>query len=91
MPNSVTWYFQTLDQQASLSSIKEYIQEIGYGNRRIEGNISSYWINSSLKISPVEQIELLKKLYYNQFEFSPENIKAVKDSIRLYVTKDLLL
>jgi len=86
MQNSVTWYFQTLDQQASLSSIKKYIQEIGYGNRRIEGNISSYWINSSLKISPIEQIELLKKLYYNQFEFSPENIKAVKDSIRLYVT-----
>lgn len=86
MQNSVTWYFQALDQQASLSSIKEYVQEIGYGNRRIEGDLSSYWINSSLKISPVEQVEMLKKLYYNQFGFSPENIKAVKDSIRLYST-----
>lgn len=86
MQNSVTWYFQALDQQASLSSIKEYVQEIGYGNRRIEGDLSSYWINSSLKISPVEQVELLKKLYYNQFGFSPENINAVKDSIRLYST-----
>lgn len=86
MQNSVTWYFQALDQQASLSSIREYVQEIGYGNRRIEGDISSYWINSSLKISPIEQVEMLKKLYYNQFGFSPENIKAVKDSIRLYST-----
>lgn len=84
MQNSVTWYFQTLDQQASLSSIKEYVQEIGYGNQRIEGDTSSYWINSFLKISPVEQIEMLKKLYYNQLGFSPENIKAIKDSIRLY-------
>lgn len=86
MQNSVTWYFQALDQQASLSSIKEYVQEIGYGNQRIEGDTSSYWINSFLKISPVEQIEMLKKLYYNQLGFSPENIKAVKDSIRLYAT-----
>ncbi len=86
MQNSVTWYFQALDQRASLSSIKEYVQEIGYGNRCIEGDISSYWINSSLKISPVEQVEMLQKLYYNQFGFSPENIKAIKDSIRLYST-----
>lgn len=88
MQNSVTWYFQALDQQASLSSIKKYIQEIGYGNQLVEGDISSYWINLSLKISPIEQVEMLKKLYYNQFGFSPENIKAVKDSICLYSTDD---
>lgn len=88
MQNSVTWYFQALDQHANLSSIKKYVQEIGYGNQVIEGDVSSYWINSSLKISPIEQVEMLKKLYYNQFEFSPENIKAVKDSICLYSTDD---
>lgn len=84
MQNSVTWYFQALDQQASLSSIAEYVHEIGYGNQLIEGDLSSYWINSSLKISPIEQVEMLEKLYYNRFGFSPENINAVKDSIRLY-------
>lgn len=88
MQNSVTWYFQALDRQASLPSIKEYIQKIGYGNQIIEGDTSSYWINSSLKISPVEQVELLRKLYDNEFGFAPENIKAVKDSIRLYSTAE---
>lgn len=88
MQNSVTWYFHALDRQSGLSSIRAYIQETGYGNRLVEGNTSSYWINSSLKISPVEQVEMLSKLYYNRFSFSPENIKAVKDSIRLYSTDD---
>lgn len=87
MQNSVTWYFHELDQQVSLSSIKKYVQEIGYGNQLIEGDTSSYWINSSLKISPIEQVEMLKKLYYNQLGFSPENIKSVKDSICLYSTE----
>ncbi len=86
MQNSVTWYFQTLDRQTGLSSIKEYVQKIGYGNQLIKGDVSSYWINPSLKISPIEQVEMLKKLYDNQFGFSPENIKAIKDSIRLYST-----
>lgn len=31
---------------------------------------------------------MLKKLYYNQFGFTSENIKAVKDSILLYSTDD---
>lgn len=88
MQNSVTWYFQALDQQTGLSSIKKYVQEIEYGNEVIEGDISSYWINSSLKISPIEQVEMLKKLYYNQFGFTPENIQAIKDSIHLYSTDD---
>lgn len=88
MQNSVTWYFQALDRKSGLAAIKDYVQEIGYGNRLVEGNISSYWSNSSLKISPIEQIKMLQKFYDNQFGFSPENIKAVKDSIRLYSTDD---
>ena len=50
----------------------------------INGDLSSYWLESSLKISPIEQVELLTKFYKNQFDFDPENINAVKDSIRLY-------
>lgn len=86
MQNSVTWYFQALDQQASLSSIMKYVQEIGYGNQLVEGDTSSYWMNSSLKISPIEQVEMLTKLYHNTFGFSPENIKAIKDAICLSST-----
>ena len=86
MQNSVNWYFQALDRQSDLSSIRDYVQKIGYGNRLVEGDTSSYWLNSSLKISPLEQVDLLKKLYNNRFGFTPENTDAVKDSIRLYCT-----
>ncbi len=83
MQHSATWYFQELDQRTGLSSIKNYIREIEYGNQVVEGDLSSYWIWSSLKISPIEQVELLEKFYNNQFGFSPENIAAVKNSIFL--------
>lgn len=83
MNASVSWYFQTLDEQLEADTLYSYIQEIGYGNKNMSGGLSAYWMESSLEISPIEQIELLRKLYYNNFDFSPENINAVKDSIRL--------
>lgn len=83
MSSSVNWYFQTLDKRLGSEVIRSYIQKIGYGNQRIDGSLSSYWLESSLKISPFEQIELLRKLQDNSFGFAPENIAAVKDSIRL--------
>lgn len=87
MQDSVTWYFQAIDRQAGLTAIRNFIKKTGYGNQTVDGDISSYWIDSSLKISPVEQIEMLKKFYYNQFDFAPENISAVKDSIYLCSTE----
>lgn len=86
MEHSATWYFQALDQKAGHGAIRDFIQKIGYGNQNIGKNTATYWGDSTLKISPVEQVELLRKFYYNEFGFSPENIDAVKKSICLSVT-----
>ena len=83
MSASVNWYFQSIDRQLTYADIQSYIHQIKYGNENLGSNLSSYWLESSLKISPVEQVELLMKLQNNSFGFSPENINAVKDSICL--------
>ena len=80
---SVNWYFQELDRQMGIDVIRSHIREIGYGNEDISGGPDSYWLESSLKISPVEQVELLTDMYRNTFDFAPENIQAVKNSLRL--------
>lgn len=83
MQSSVNWYFQSIDKQLGKPSVYSYIQKIGYGNQNINGDFDTYWLESSLKISPIEQVELLTKLQNNSFNFSPENINVVKDSISL--------
>lgn len=83
MQSSVNWYFQTMDEQLGASCVYHYIQEIGYGNENMSGGLASYWMESSLEISPIEQVELLTELYRNDFGFAPENINAVKDAICL--------
>ena len=83
MASSVNWYFQSVDEQLGTTSVYDYIKEIGYGNKNMSGDFSTYWMESSLKISPIEQVELLTQLQNNNFGFAPQNINAVKDSICL--------
>ena len=83
MNSSVNWYFESVDEQLGAANISNYIEGIGYGNENISGDFSTYWMESSLKISPIEQVELLTRLQNNSFGFAPENINAVKDAICL--------
>lgn len=84
MASSVNWYFQSLDRQIGKPSLQGYFHEIGYGNEDLSGGLSSYWQESSLKISPIEQVLLLTKLHQGELSFSPENVKAVTDSLYLF-------
>jgi bla regulator protein BlaR1 len=83
MKRSVNWYFTSLDEKAGLPRLKQYLDTIGYGNRDLSGGIGRYWIQSSLKISPVEQVKLLARFYQDELPFRSENIKAVKESLLL--------
>ena len=83
MHSSVNWYFQAVDEQLGADLVYDYIQKIGYGNKNMSGDFLTYWLESSLEISTIEQVELLTKLHDNSFGFAPENINEVKDSICL--------
>lgn len=80
---SVNWYFQELDQNVGMDSLSEFYAKIDYGNQDLSGGINSFWLESSLKVSAIEQVELLQKLYANEYQFAPENIEAVKNALKL--------
>lgn len=83
MQNSVNWYFQDLDRSLGSASLYSYYSRIAYGNCDLTGGVDNYWAESSLKISPVEQTELLSGLLENTWGFGEENIQAVKDAMFL--------
>lgn len=91
MKNSVNWYFQGLDKQLGMNKLTEFYHNIGYGNEDLSGGLSNYWMESSLLISPIEQVMLLKALNENEFGFKETNIQAIKDSISIMDTKEAKL
>ena len=86
--NSVNWYFQSLDQVAGLKTLEDFYTYINYGNHDLSGGVSSFWAESSLKISPIEQVEMLQRLYINDFNFDADNIQTVKNALLLSSTAD---
>lgn len=92
MRSSVNWYFQEIDRRLGMPAIYKYVKRIGYGNQALSSSVradtSSYWMQSSLKISPVEQVEQLAALYRNEYGFATEHIAAVKEAICLFSSKN---
>ena len=58
--------------------IQKWIDSLSYGNKTIGDSLEIYWSNNKLKISPDEQLGLLKRLYFDQLPFR----KSVQESVR---------
>lgn len=83
MRSSVNWYFQNLDKKAGKGALQKFYDFIGYGNRNLSGGVARFWMESSLKISPFEQVVLLTGLYENRWSFREEHIRAIKSSLKI--------
>lgn len=71
-------YFQEVVRRIGHDTIKAWIDSLGYGNMNLSGPVDSFWLNNSLKISPDEQLGLLKRLYFDQLPFR----KGVQQAVR---------
>ena len=76
--NSTFWYFQQNASKVGSDRMQSYIDKVDYGNKDISGGITQFWEQSSLKISPREQVEILKRIYTYQIPISKGNIDIVK-------------
>ena len=58
--------------------MQSYLNLFDYGNKDLSSAIDNFWLNGSLKISALEQVEFLKKFYQDQLKISPRTIMLVK-------------
>jgi beta-lactamase class D len=71
-------YYQEVARRIGKDTMQHWIDSIGYGNRNLSGPIDSFWLNNTLKISPDEQLGLMKRLYFDQLPF----MKSVQQTVR---------
>ena len=89
MRHSVVWYFQRVATGIGEERMQRGLDRIGYGNRDISGGLTRFWLQSSLKISPREQVGLLRALFNGSLPFAAEDIAVVKRDITLSSGKGL--
>lgn len=86
---SCIWYFHQIIDTIGEDKIKKELRELEYGNCDTSewdgSNINPYaelngfWLNSSLKISPLEQVEVLVKIFEGKSIYDSKSIKILKD------------
>ncbi|WP_154872308.1 class D beta-lactamase [Paraburkholderia terricola] len=73
---SVVWFSQQVAQSLGQARFQRYTNQFEYGNRDVSGDpgknngTSRAWINSSLRVSPLEQVAFLKKVVNRQLPVS---------------------
>lgn len=72
-------YYQEVARRIGKDSMKLFIDTLSYGNKNMSGPIDSFWLNNNLKISPDEQLGLLKRLYFDQLPFRKSTQQQVRD------------
>lgn len=78
---SVVWYYQKMASQIGEKRMQKFLNSVDYGNKNISGGLTTFWLHSSLLISPDEQVKFLTKLYRNQLPFKKRNMETVRKII----------
>lgn len=86
---SCVWYFRKVIDKVGQSNVQSYLDQLKYGNCDIKEwggsginslpELNGFWLESSLEISPKEQVNVLAKIFSGKTDFSRQNISILKE------------
>ena len=71
-------YFQEVARRIGKDTMQRWLDSLKYGTRKIKTKIDTFWLDNSLKLTPDEQMGLVKKLYFGQLPFQKRSQDLVK-------------
>lgn len=76
---SVVPYYREIARKVGYERMFEFIKEFDYGNKNIVGGIDQFWLNGDLRITPMQQLEFLKKVYEEKLPVSKRSMSTLKN------------
>ncbi len=86
---SCVWYYHQVVYSIDRPKIVQFLNKLRYGNEDVSqwlGNgsgdkseLSGFWLSSSLKISPLEQVRVLADIFEGKSDIQRKNISILKD------------
>ena len=85
---SCIWYFRQIINEVGEEEVQRELSELKYGNGDVsqwEGSginpyteLNGFWLGSSLKISPYEQVEVLAKIFEGETFYDTQSVETLK-------------
>ncbi|MBF0417023.1 MAG: class D beta-lactamase [Magnetococcales bacterium] len=70
--------YQEIARRIGLTSMREWVRRIDYGNHEIGEQVDRFWLDGPLKISPIEQAAFMGRVALGELPFSRESFAALK-------------
>lgn len=85
---SCIWYFHQIINSVGEEKIQKELSELNYGNCDVSEwagsmvnpyeELNGFWLGSSLKISPYEQVKVLSKIFEGESFYGSESVEILK-------------
>lgn len=62
-------YYQEVARRIGKDTMQRWLDSLNYGTKRLTSAIDTFWLDNSLKITPDEELGLVKNLYFKQLPF----------------------
>jgi beta-lactamase class D len=82
MRDSVVWYFQRIAERLGRDRENTYLKAFEYGNQDASGPLTGFWLGSSLRISPDEQLAFLRRFFEGKLPVRADSAASVREVLR---------
>jgi len=82
--------YRAIAQKVGPAAEHDWVEKLGYGNRDTSGDVV-FWLRGGLRISPVAQIDFLRRFDADKLPISSRTADIVRDIMTVDVTENYVL
>lgn len=91
IPNSVVWFFKQVAARIGEPRMQDWLDKLDYGNKDLSGGLTNFWLTSSLKITPLQQLDFMDRLYGSRLPFPEATMDLVRSLLVQSTTGNVFL
>jgi beta-lactamase class D len=80
---SVVPFFQHTARRIGVERMHRGLSGLGYGTDRFDGEVSTFWLNGDLVVTPLEQFAFLQRLVAGRLPIDGAHVATVRDALRM--------
>jgi beta-lactamase class D len=78
---SVYWYYQRTAAKIGRERMLDVLKVLRYGEDTFERELTTFWTNGDLEISPREQLDFLQRMFDGELPLTPDHVTTVKQAL----------
>ncbi|MDN3688924.1 class D beta-lactamase [Cyclobacterium jeungdonense] len=84
--------YQGIARQIGVERMRDYLSRLDYGQMDVRAdNLDQFWLRGQSRISPMEQVGFLRRLYQGELKLAPETLSTFREMMVIEESGDYRL